>query len=160
MSKIKLPKPLRGIIHNAFSLKGYEIMEAYVDEMEYKIKDGLGKLRNFLGISDSESVCDCFCKIRINGIGERTFIIEDKKSKHTKRFKDAKRQLELTNNILENKKIDIDFAIICRVSPEEPFKTRQDQSQLPPLKVICLSINGNQVFLNNSNSNKIPLLYA
>lgn len=48
MSKrVKLPKSLRNIIHNALNLRGYEIMEAYVDEQEYQIKDGLGKLRKF-----------------------------------------------------------------------------------------------------------------
>ena len=159
MSKIKLPKPLRNIVHNAFSFKGYEIMEAYVDEMGYQIKDGLGKLREFLDVGQG-SVCDCYCKIKINGIGERKFLFEDKKSKHTKRFKDAKRQLEVSNELLEKMKIKIDFAVICRVSPDDPFRTKQDGSPLPPFKMVYLNMNGKQVFLDNSNPNKIPLLHA
>ena len=159
MSKIKLPKHLRKIVHNALNLNGYEIMEAYVDEMEYKISNNLGKLREFLGISDCDSVCDCYCKIRINGIGERNFLLEDKKSKHSKRFKDGKRQLEISNGFLEAKNIKIDFAVICRMSVESPFEARSNVNVLPPFKVIHLKINGNQVFLENSSSNKIPLLY-
>jgi len=160
MSIIKLPKQLRKIVHNALNMRGYDIMEAYVDENEYNIKDGLGKLRKFLNISKNEGVCDCFCKINIHGLGEKNFLFEDKKSKHTKRFRDAKFQLEITNGYCENKKIHIDFAIICRVSVEDPFKLRQDQNFLPPFKSVYMNINGKSVFLDNSTSNKIPLLHT
>ncbi len=156
--RVKLPKHLRKVVHDAFGFKGYEIMEAHVDEMAYTIKDGLGKLRDFLGISENESVCDCFCKISIHGLGEKKFLFEDKKTKHSKRFKDAKRQLENTNDLLEQKNIEIDFAVVCRTSLESPFKSRQDNDIMPPLKSVYLPMNGNSVNLDNSSSNKIPLL--
>ena len=62
MSKIKLPQPLRKIIHNAFFGK-YQIVEAYVDEVEHKNlkKHNLEGLRTLLGVSQNESICDCFC---------------------------------------------------------------------------------------------------
>lgn len=157
--RIKLPKSLRSIIHNAFRLKGYEIMEAYVDEMAYKIKDGLGELRKFLDISKSESVCDCFLKIKINGVGERKLLLEEKKSKHSSRFRDAKRQLEISNEYFEAKNIKIDFAVVCKMSAEPPFEIRSG-NVFPPLREVYIKLNGKPVFLENSSLNKIPLLYG
>ena len=70
--------------------------------MEYSIRDGLRGLRKFLGAENS-SICDCYCKISIKGIGEKDFLFEDKNSRHNQRFKDAKRQLENTNDMMKKK---------------------------------------------------------
>jgi len=156
---LKLPKPFGKIIHDAFHLVGFDVKEAYVDEMEYDLSNCDAKgLREFLGIGKSDSVCDCFCKIVIVGKGEKNIIFEHKDSKHQRRFKDAKRQLENTLPLLENKNINVDFAVICKVSVEDPFVSQSDFNLLPPLKVIYVKIAHRQVFLENLNK-KIPLLY-
>ena len=156
---LKLPKPFGKIIHDAFNFKGFDIMEAYVDEMEHDLSNCDAKgLRKFLGIGKSDSVCDCFCKIIIVGKGEKNIIFEHKNSKHQKRFQDAIKQLEKTSILLKNKNINVDIAVILKVSVEKPFITQSDFHLLPPFKPVYVKINHRQVFLENSNK-KIPLMH-
>jgi len=158
MGNITIPKPFSSIIHNAFRLRGYEIKEAYVDEIEHNMNNlnGVRKLREFLGVDGGASVCDVYLTIVIHGIGEKKLLLEDKDSDHQSRFRDAKRQIEKTNELLKIKEIKIDFGIICRVGVESPFVTRSDFDTLPPFKRVYIKQNSNPVYLEKT---KIPLLY-
>lgn len=96
--KIKLPKPFSTIIYGEYKIISYTIIEAYLDELEYNLNDyvGVNGLREFLGLSGSDSVCDCYCKLKLGDGRELAFIFEDKNSKHQKNPKEAKKQLEET----------------------------------------------------------------
>ena len=131
-------------------------MEAYVDENEHNIENGNGLkvLREFLGISQGESICDLFCKIKVSNKTPQTFLFEDKNSKHQKSCSEAKKQLENTNKLLKEKhQAEVDYAVMCRVSLEPPFKAKTDYSY--PFKIVYININGKNV---NLEGTQIPLL--
>ena len=154
---IELPRLFRKIIAFAYNLIGFEIIEAYVDEQEHKIskRKGLKGLRAFLGVTGNESICDCFCKVRLLDGGKIVNIILENKTKRSKKsLKEAKKQLEITNNLLKKKKgIKIDFAVVCRLKMEPPYKSRQDNKY--PFKRIYVSIANKNVYLEGTS---IPLL--
>lgn len=51
----------------------------------------------------------------------------------------------------------INIGVICKVSVEDPFVAVSDLDLLPPFKAVRVKFTGKQAFLENSNSNKIPV---
>ncbi len=154
--KIKLPKKFRSIIHNTFCIRGYQVMDAYVDENEFNINDGNGLkgLREFLGINNNESICDLLCDIKVKGESVKKYIFEDKKSHHQKSCTDAKKPLECTQKLLKEKhQIEPDYAVMGRVGIEPPFKAKTQQGF--PFKAVYIGMNGKNV---NLEGTQIPLL--
>lgn len=154
--KVRLPKKLRKAITPHLKIRGYRVIEAYVDETEYSVtkKSGLKELRKFLEVDGSSSVCDCYCKIKIGNSSITKFLFEYKDSHHRKSPETAKKQLEKTQALLKKKrKINIDYAVMCRISMEPPFETRSN-SQFP-FKEIFLKMTKKTVCLEGT---KIPLL--
>lgn len=159
MSNIRLPKPFRNIINKEFNQVGYEILDAYVDEMEHKnlAEKGLKGLRELLGVKGDEVICDLFCEIKLNNGVVLKIIFEDKNSKHQKNIYDARKQLENTNKLLIEKGINIDYAVACTMSLEIPFKARKSLNNVP-FKEVYLDWNRNhsQVLLGT----RVPLLWS
>lgn len=162
MGDLKLPKPFHQIIDGCYRIRWYRIMEAYVDRRDYpnSTYDNLGDLREYLNLDDSDSVCDCFCKVSIVGEGEKMFIFEDKNSKHSRDIFTAKKQLEITNKNLIGKRKNIDYAIVCNIHLEPSFETRTVVNY--PAKALYSVMNRSKQFHlegKNLKGEKIPLLY-
>ena len=157
MTTIKLPKPFNSIIHKEYKNKGYKILEAYIDEMENpNLNNGLKGIRQLLGLSGNESICDLFCKIGFKDGSVKYFIFEDKNSKHQRCVYKKKKQLERSNELIKKKLgINIDFAVMSRISMEKPFYARTEFNM--PFKVVRLKYGNKdeQVKLEKSN---VPLL--
>ena len=74
---IKLPDPFHQILNIAYKMRGFRIMEAYIDKRDYNnvAYEGTKDLREYLELDDQDSVCDCFCKVSINGEGEKGILL-------------------------------------------------------------------------------------
>jgi len=156
--RIKLPKPFRRIIDNAFRFKGFKIIEAYVDEREYPINtnSGLKKLRIFLKIQDDESVCDCYCKVVIGGGQPKHIIFEHTSSKHNKSISDAEKQLRCTAKLLKDvHDININYPVACRVPMDALLRTKR----IPdcPFEVVYSTWSQKPINLEGTN---IPLMWV
>jgi len=137
-------------------------MEAYIDKRDYNnvAYEGTKDLREYLELDDQDSVCDCFCKVSINGEGEKGILFEDKKTKHSRDMFTAKKQLETTHKHLIGKNKNVDYAIISNVQLESSFEARTMANY--PVKVLFSAINSKQIHLENIKNlkgEKIPLLY-
>ena len=144
---IKLPKPFKTIVHKEYSQeeynKGYTILEAYVDERHYKLNNGLLGIREKLGLSEDDVVCDLFCKIQPKKGKQVSLIFEDKKTKHQGKISHAIKQLVKSNTHIKSKLNQIiDFAILCRMSMERPFTAKKEFGS--PFKVVYIKFNNKQ----------------
>lgn len=132
-------------------------MEAYIDEIEKpNLSNGLKGIRQLLGLSGNDSVCDLFCKIRLINNKIINLILEEKNSRREGSVFSAKRQLENSNKFIKDKlSINIDYAVVCNMPMEQPFKTRKQFNT--PFKAIYFHWKGrsNQI---NLEGTKIPLL--
>jgi hypothetical protein len=154
---LKLPKPYSEIIHKEYG-KTYEIMEAYVDEREEQLINGVSGIRALLSIGDDETICDLFCKIKINGNKIIYLIMEGKESKHDGNQFKAKSQLESSNKLIRNKlRINVNYAVLCGISLEQPFKAKKQFDM--PFKAVHYNWNGRSGQVNLEGS-EIPLLCA
>lgn len=155
MAKIKLPKPFGKMIQTMYSNEDYIISEAYLDELEFAQHiNGVKGLRSYLGVDGNQTLCDCFCVIVKDNDTKEGIIIEDKNSRHQKNPFDAKRQLEITHELLNKKKKEVMYAIMSRLALIKPFVAKTDGRF--KLKVVTNSVNGRMAQLNQT---KIPILY-
>ena len=95
---VRLPKPFIQILESSYRIRGYNIMEAYLDKTEHKnsIYNNITDLRGYLNLTDNDSVCDCYCIVNINNLGKKGFLFEDKNTKHMRDIFNARIQLQKT----------------------------------------------------------------
>lgn len=163
-TRVKLPRTFQQIINSTYSLRRHQILEAYLDKKEYQneVYNNTPDLREYLGLDDNDSVCDCFCIISVEGEGEKGIVFEDKKSKHSKDIHIAKDQLSITSrHLIEKRNKNIDYAIVCNIKLDPAFETRTVKGL--PVKALFSAINrSKQIHLENMKNlkgEKIPLLY-
>lgn len=120
---IKLPDEFNKVIKGLNPLRDYTIDDAYFDEDEWTIDNGLKKLRKHLEITRNNMVCDGYCNINYNGLGTRHILLEGKDTSGEPQLQHTYDQLQDTATRLWNKyKIKPDYAIITDLRLPRTFE--------------------------------------
>lgn len=157
VDKIKLPRPFGKIVHKLYHIRDGQILAAYVDEIEYKayVKEGVLGLREYLGLTDGDSVCDCYCVVKTADGVLHHLIFEDKNTAREKELILALIQLNKTHKrLMEKKNVALEAAVISNIKLPSLFtsKTYPQHS----LKVLERADKPIRVNLSNDGK-KVPV---
>lgn len=120
---IKLPDEFTNVISRLNSLRDYNVIEAYFDKKDHQINNGCKDLRGYLGLDESHTLCDGFCKINFSGMGSKNVLLEGKDTSGERGVFKAHRQLSETTKVLfEKYKIKPDYAIITELKLSGSFE--------------------------------------
>jgi hypothetical protein len=154
----KLPDEFNKVIKALNPLKKYNIDEAYFDELEHRIDNGLRPLRAYLGLPKVKRVCDGFCKINFVGMGTKNILLEDKATSGERHLWEAHDQFTETSKALHTKYgIRADFAIITELKIPRTFEAMPYRDT--NLKYIRTSVGKRpQLLVKHDNAVECPIL--
>lgn len=134
---VRVPKTMKEVAHRIFPL-GYEIMEAWIDKSEWGNQYTDSKdLRAELSLTNNDTVCDAYIKIKPSGGGPPVSILLETTNSKGKDIDKMVEQLKKTCNIIFAKIEDIDYCVLHGAKNLSPYTAeRSEQGNIRVLKLM------------------------